>query len=217
MSSWRARCSARAGLDESDLECGSHWPADHEATVALARSGRGPSDLHNNCSGKHSGFLCTCRHLGIATRRLHRARPSPSRNSSAPRWRRSPAPPMAPATGRSTAARSRPMRFRLHNLAHGFAQDGDGSGPCRPSRARAARRLLAACMAEPFFVAGTGRADTRLMSFAPGRIFVKAGAEGVYCAAVPELGLGVALKCDDGAGRGRRSHACGHPGKAARG
>jgi len=56
-------------------------------------------------------------------------------------------------------------------------------------------------MAEPFYVAGTGRADTRLMQAAPGRIFVKIGAEGVYCAAIPELGLGIALKCDDGASR----------------
>ena len=40
-----------------------------------------------------------------------------------------------------------------------------------------------------------------LMRAAPGRIFVKTGAEGVYCAALPELGLGIALKCDDGAGR----------------
>lgn len=56
-------------------------------------------------------------------------------------------------------------------------------------------------MAEPFLVAGTDRADTRLMEMAPGRIFVKMGAEGVYCAAIPELGYGIALKCDDGAGR----------------
>ena len=39
------------------------------------------------------------------------------------------------------------------------------------------------------------------MEIAPGRLFVKVGAEGVFCAAVPELGLGIALKCDDGAGR----------------
>ncbi|RWD94288.1 MAG: asparaginase, partial [Mesorhizobium sp.] len=61
---------------------------------------------------------------------------------------------------------------------------------------------LSACMAEPFLVAGTGKADLALMQAAPGRIFVKTGAEGVYCAALPELGLGIALKCDDGAGRG---------------
>ncbi|TIL96620.1 MAG: asparaginase, partial [Mesorhizobium sp.] len=56
-------------------------------------------------------------------------------------------------------------------------------------------------MAEPFFVAGTGREDVALMEAAPGRIFTKGGAEGVHCAAIPELGLGIALKCDDGAGR----------------
>ncbi len=60
---------------------------------------------------------------------------------------------------------------------------------------------MAACMAEPFYVAGSGRACTRLMEAAPGRIFVKTGAEGVFCAAVPEKGFGIAVKCDDGAGR----------------
>jgi L-asparaginase II len=39
------------------------------------------------------------------------------------------------------------------------------------------------------------------MEAAPGRVFAKIGAEGVYCAAVEELGLGIAIKCDDGAGR----------------
>jgi L-asparaginase II len=75
---------------------------------------------------------------------------------------------------------------------------GNGLGP---QRAKAARRLMAACMAEPFLVSGTDRADVALMEAAPGRIFVKVGAEGVYCAALPELGLGIALKCDDGESR----------------
>ena len=88
----------------------------------------------------------------------------------------------------------------LKNLAIGFARMATGTG-LSTARAKAAKRLLAACMAEPFLVAGTGRADVALMQAAPGRIFVKTGAEGVYCAAVPELGLGIALKCDDGAGR----------------
>jgi L-asparaginase II len=56
---------AKASLEGSALECGAHWPSSQEATVALARSGRMPSALHNNCSGKHSGFLCACRHLRI--------------------------------------------------------------------------------------------------------------------------------------------------------
>ena len=61
---------------------------------------------------------------------------------------------------------------------------------------------MAACMAEPFYVAGTGRACTELMTLAPGRIFAKTGAEGVFCAAIPEKGYGIALKCEDGATRG---------------
>jgi L-asparaginase II len=63
-------------------------------------------------------------------------------------------------------------------------------------------------MAEPFHVAGTGRMDTRLMETGEGRIFAKTGAEGVYCAALPELGLGIALKCDDGAGRAAEVAVC---------
>jgi L-asparaginase II len=56
-------------------------------------------------------------------------------------------------------------------------------------------------MAAPFYVAGTHRACTELMQMAPGRIFVKTGAEGVFVGAIPELGLGIAVKCDDGATR----------------
>jgi L-asparaginase II len=88
----------------------------------------------------------------------------------------------------------------LRNLATGFAKMATGNG-LSADRASAAKRLFAACMAEPSYVAGTGRFDTVLMKAAPGRIFVKGGAEGVHCAAVPELGLGIALKCDDGQGR----------------
>src|SRR5690606_8352502 len=88
----------------------------------------------------------------------------------------------------------------LRNLALGFARMATGNGLSR-ERAAAARRIFAACMAEPFYVAGTGRADTDMMEAGRGRIFTKTGAEGVFCAAIPELGFGIAIKCDDGATR----------------
>lgn len=56
-------------------------------------------------------------------------------------------------------------------------------------------------MAEPFYVAGTGRACTKLMQIAPGRIFAKTGAEGVFVAALPEKGIAMAVKCEDGTTR----------------
>jgi L-asparaginase II len=190
----------RAGLNDSALECGAHWPNHFDSTLALARSGQSPSDLHNNCSGKHSGFICTCRHLGVDHRGYvaagHRSqelvREAMETVTGAPHG----ADNLA-IDGCSIPTYAVPLR----NFAIGFARMAAGNG-LSPERAKAARRLLAACMAQPFFVAGTGHSDTRLMQAAPGRLFVKFGAEGVTCAAVPELGVGIAVKCGDGYGRG---------------
>jgi L-asparaginase II len=86
-------------------------------------------------------------------------------------------------------------------LARGFARFGTGQG-LAPAREAAARRLMRACFAAPVLVAGEGRFDTiALRALAP-ELFVKGGAEAVHCAALPALGLGIALKVDDGAKRG---------------
>jgi L-asparaginase II len=194
---------AKAGLDETALECGAHWPSSHGATIALSGAHGVPNALHNNCSGKHSGFLCTCVHAGIAHRgyvKAGHALQEMVRDA------------MQAVTGAAHGAGERATdgcsiptyAVPLRSFALGFARMATAKG-FGPERAKAAKRLLSACMAEPFFVAGTGRADVALMQAAPGRIFVKGGAEGVYCAALPELGLGIALKCDDGAGRASES------------
>lgn len=190
---------AKAGLDVSALECGSHWPSNHQATIDLARSGGEPNSLHNNCSGKHAGFICTCCHAGIDHRGYVAA---------GHRMQEMIKEAMETVTGAAHSAShcgtdgcSIPTyAVPLRSFAAGFARMATGSG-LEPERAKAAKRLIDACMAEPFLVAGTDRLDTRLMRAAPGRIFVKVGAEGVFCAALPELGLGIALKCDDGAER----------------
>ncbi|TPL82263.1 asparaginase [Mesorhizobium sp. B2-3-14] len=190
---------ARAGLDGSALECGVHWPSNHDAEIALARAGGSPNALHNNCSGKHSGFLCTCVHLGIAHRgyvRPDHALQEMVRDAMQAVTGAVHGPDERAVDGCSIPTYAVPLR----SFALGFARMATAQG-FGPERAKAAKRLLSACMAEPFFVAGTGRADLLLMEAAPGRIFAKGGAEGVHCAAIPELGLGIAVKCDDGAGR----------------
>ena len=190
---------ASAGLDETALECGAHWPSRQEAALELAGEGGRPSALHNNCSGKHAGFLCTCRHLGIDHHGYVRPDHGAQQAVRAAMEAVTGAVHAADACG--TDGCSIPTyAVPLKNLAHGFARMATGIG-LGPERARAAKRLIDACMAEPFLVAGTGRLDTRLMAAAGGRVMVKTGAEGVYCGAVPELGLGIAVKCDDGAGR----------------
>ncbi|TRC91798.1 asparaginase [Mesorhizobium sp. WSM4310] len=190
---------ARAGLDGSALECGAHWPSSHAAEIALARAGGSPNALHNNCSGKHSGFLCTCVHSGIAHSGYVKA--GHALQEMVRDAMQSVTGAIHGADERATDGCSIPTyAVPLRSFARGFARMATANG-FGPERAKAAKRLLAACMAEPFFVAGTGREDVALMEAAPGRIFAKGGAEGVHCAAIPELGLGIALKCDDGAHR----------------
>jgi L-asparaginase II len=194
-----AEMLAAAGHEESALECGAHWPFNQDAMLALARSGQTPSQLHNNCSGKHSGFVCTCAHLKLD----HRGyvgfdHPMQGLIREA----------MQDVTGAVHDEQNSAIdgcsipthAIPISSLAFGFARMATGKG-LSPDRAKAAKGLFAACMAEPFYVSGSDVADLPLVQAAPGRIFLKSGAEGVYCAALPELGLGIALKCDDGAGR----------------
>jgi L-asparaginase II len=190
---------AKAGLGEDALECGWHWPMRMEAALDLAATGTKPTQLHNNCSGKHAGFVCTCRHLGIdhegyvaaGHRSQEMVREAMEALTGAPHGM-----DVCGTDGCAIPTYAVPIR----SLALGFSRMAGGQG-LSPSRARAARRILEANMAVPFNVAGTDRLDTRLMEAGQGRIMAKTGAEGVYCCAVPESGIAIALKCDDGATR----------------
>jgi L-asparaginase II len=203
-----ARMLAKAGLDVDALECGSHWPYEENAARALAAQGLKPTALNNNCSGKHSGFLClACAMHGSNGLREHvRGYVRPEH----PVMREVTASLQA-ATGydlsntpRGTDGCSIPtFAVPLRHLAHAFARVGTGIG-LSASHASAAKRLRAAVAAAPFMVAGTGRFDTRVMERLGERVFCKVGAEGVFCAALPERGLGVAIKVDDG----NNSRAC---------
>lgn len=197
---------ARAGLDETAFECGTHWPMEQPVALELAANGAKPGPAHNNCSGKHSGFLCTCRHMGLNykgyVKREHE-------------YQRIIASTMTAVTGAAHGADNAgtdgcsipTYAVPLEALALGFARMTTGQG-LEPQRAKAAKRLLEACMAEPWYMAGTSRACTRIMEAGKGRIFAKVGAEGVYCAAIPELGLGIAIKSDDGASRAAETAVC---------
>ena len=197
---------AAAGLDESALECGTHWPSNEAASRALAAAGTAPGPLHNNCSGKHAGFLCVgclmARQAGREPAEYVRGYLKPDH----PVMKEISAA-LAAATGCDLARApvgidgcSIPtFGIPLRQLAHGFARFGTGVG-LSPGHAGAARRLRAAVARAPFMVGGTGRFDTRVMQHFGERVFCKVGAEGVYCAALPDRGLGVAIKIDDGQG-----------------
>jgi L-asparaginase II len=192
------RMLARAGLDASALACGAHWPINQAAAFALAKTGA-PSALHNNCSGKHAGFLCLACAMGIDHSGYWRPEHVVQKDVRSVLEHLTGAvltPEVCAIDGCSVPTWAIP----LQNLAHGFAKFGTGQGLSR-ERAAAAAKLRAACAQKPWHVAGTGRFCTEIMQLLGARAFVKTGAEGVFCGALPELELGIAIKCDDGAGR----------------
>jgi L-asparaginase II len=191
---------AKAGLDESYLACGAHGPVSDRAMRELMRAGRRPEAIHNNCSGKHAGMLAAAAHLGLDPRGYER--PDHGLQVMIRGIISEICGIALDRTGMAIDGCSVPTwSLPLSALARGFARLGTGHG-LPPGRAKAARRLLEACFAVPDLVAGEGRFDTIAMgALAPG-LFVKGGAEGVHCAALPKLGLGIALKIDDGAKRG---------------
>ena len=192
---------ARAGCGEDALECGGHWSTQQHVLIHQAKTRDSePGPLCNNCSGKHAGFICTAVHQGV----------DPKGYISPDHWSMETVKAaLEDVTGAAHAENLRgtdgcsipTYATPLTAMASGFAKMATGHGLAL-ERAKAAKRLLNACMAAPFYMAGTHRFCTRLMELEPGRLFGKTGAEGVYCGAIPELGLGIALKCDDGNSRG---------------
>ncbi|MFM2120502.1 MAG: hypothetical protein RL722_1970, partial [Pseudomonadota bacterium] len=174
------------------------------SAAELIRAGAPFNALHNNCSGKHSGFVCLgcllARQAGQPARDFLRGYVEPGhvvmREVSAA---------VSAATGVDVERQPRGRdgcsipthALPLTALARGFARFGTGLG-LSPGHAAAAARLRQAVAASPWHVAGTGRFDTRVMQALGERIFCKVGAEAVYCAALPERGWGVAIKMEDG-------------------
>lgn len=190
---------SKAGRDKGCLECGAHWPLGEEATLDLAASGAKPSALHNNCSGKHAGFVCLSCGLDADPTgyiKFDHVVQKTIRVSLEDFTGASHTPDVAGIDGCSIPTYGVP----LPALALGFAKFGTGTGISWDC-AKAAGRIRQAVAKHPFMVGGTGRFDTIVMEALRERVFVKSGAEGVYCATIPELGYGIALKVDDGTGR----------------
>lgn len=192
-----ARWLAAIGRAEPDLRCGAHPPADAEAHAALIRRGALPNQLHNNCSGKHCGFLTLAGRLGGGPEYVAPDHPVQRAVRDA----------IAEVSGAEISdfaidGCSAPnFALPLSVLARAIARFARPQESLPGRRGEAAGRLVGAMAAHPELVAGEGQAVTRLIRGARRRAVVKSGAEGVFTAILPVAGLGIALKIDDGAGR----------------
>ncbi|MGZ3215185.1 asparaginase [Paracoccus sp. T5] len=184
------------GLDmaEGDLRCGSHMPGDPAEYRRLLCSDAAPCQLHNNCSGKHAGFLTLNRHLQGGPEYVEPAHPVQQAVKAAFEEVTEETSPGYGIDGCSAPN----WASSLEGLARAMARFAN---PGTDRRGEAMRRLVDAMRAHPEMVAGEGRSCTALMRAMGGGVAVKTGAEAVFVAILPQQGLGVALKISDGATR----------------
>ncbi len=189
----------RVGLTTDALECGPQISTNEQVKLETVRGGGEASRLRNNCSGKHAGFLTTAVHMGEHTAGyIGREHPVQQRifQTISEMCEIDVAAAPEGIDGCSIPALALPLTSLAHGMAKLAAPAGLGA-----VREAACKRVVQAIASEPFMMAGSGRFCTAVNGAMRGKAVVKTGAEGVMMAAAPMLGLGIALKIDDGAGR----------------
>lgn len=182
---------AHLQLDDTAFRCGAQEPSDKDARDELIRNGQSPCQMHNNCSGKHSGFLTLARHLGAGPEYLEIDHPVQLAVRQSFEEMTGMASPGYGIDGCSAPNFLTTLTGLARAMAKMTGSSGDG--------ARA--QLVNAMMKHPDLVAGEGRACTELMRAANHRAAIKTGAEGVFVAILPDQRLGIAIKAADGTTR----------------
>lgn len=189
---------ARIGCSVSDLACGAYAIRHEPTAAAMAARGEKPTALHNNCSGKHAGFLTLAKHMGVPTKGYERHDHPVQRAIAASLGELAGLSAEMPFGIDGCAAPN--FALPIAAMARVCALFADPSA-LATKRRTAMKRIVNAMTAHPDLIAGTGRSDTIIMREAKGRAATKTGAEGYYIAIIPDARLGIALKIDDGASR----------------
>jgi L-asparaginase II len=191
-----ARMLDSMGLEEGDLACGAQEPMTRRGMRLMHQAGLPPSRLHNNCSGKHAGMLAFSRAQSWSTLGYERLGHEVQDRALAQiaKWSGSPRDDMQlMVDGCGVVAVALP----LEALALAFARFGAAAARGEEVPAR----IVAAIAAHPFLFGGTDRFDTVLVEETEGRLISKVGAEGVHAVTIPDAGIAVAIKVEDGAAR----------------
>lgn len=189
----------KIGASVIDLQCGTHPPSYEPAAKVLAERGEAPTAIHNNCSGKHAGILALCRMLG-APLDGYLAAAHPAQRAILAMCERVSDDTFGPDRLGIDGCGIPVYATSLRNAARSFARLATLEA-MNDADTAAVHRVRSAMLAQPAYVAGTGRFDTDLMRVTNGAIACKAGAEGVHADAVLESGLGLVVKVVDGTRR----------------
>ena len=191
----------RLGLTEGHLACGAVLPDDVDSAHKLLVSGQQGCRVHHNCSGKHAGFLTTALHLEMPLEDFHFV-DHPLQQLSLEGLSDLAGInvldyPMG-IDGCGFPAPTMPL-FNLGLMVARFANPSE----LDDDRAQAISRIQQAIIREPLYAAGHGTVVSELNQVTNGAVLAKTGAEGILTAALPEQGLGIALKISDGSARAR--------------
>ncbi len=191
------RWLADLGLSDDNLRCGPQDPDDKVAHKALLCSDTSPCQVHNNCSGKHAGFLTLNRHLGGSAEYIDPDHPVQKAVLDAFETVTGETSPFYGIDGCSAPNHA----SSLHGMARAMAWFA-GAREGVDSNQTAAVQLWQAMVAHPELVAGEGRACTELMRACKEPAALKTGAEAFFIAILPTRKMGIALKITDGGTRG---------------
>lgn len=184
------------GLEEGDLACGPQEPLTARGAKILRESGIRTKRTHNNCSGKHTAMLAYAQQSDWPIEGYERIEHSVQQSilNHVALWA-----DMRPSQLDLAVDGCGAVVFGLplDRMARAYARLG-----CAADRGEEIpSRIVNAMLRHPFLVGGTDRFDSVLMEETGGRILSKVGAEGVHSAVVPERGLGISLKVEDGNSR----------------
>ncbi|WP_147109926.1 asparaginase [Tateyamaria sp. syn59] len=183
------------GKEDHDFKCGPQESRDPDLRTAMIKGDESPCRIHNNCSGKHTGFLTLAKHLGAGPDYVDPDHPV--QNACLEAFERV-TNETSPGYGIDGCSAPN-FACTLHGMARAMAHFAAAA----PDSAE--DQLRNAMTAHPDLVAGEGRACTRLMRAMNGKVAIKTGAEAFFIAILPEQRMGVALKITDG---GTRAAEC---------
>lgn len=178
-------------LKDDDFRCGPQTPSDTDAREALIRAHKTPCQIHNNCSGKHAGFLTLTQHLKASPEYIDIDHPVQHACLTAFEEHTGETSPGFGIDGCSAPNHACTLQGMARAMAR-FAAASDGTPE---------HRLHTAMRLHPELVAGEARACTELMHASGGKVALKTGAEGFYVAILPDQKLGIALKAACGTTR----------------
>lgn len=189
----------RLELEVEDLKCGTHPPRWTETYENVIKTNTPITPVYNNCSGKHSGMLTTAKHMNESTEDYYQLDHPVQQRILEVISDLSEVPVEEIEIGIDGCGV--PVHgIPLDRLALSFAKMAKPEH-FPETRRHAIERVTSSMMEAPEMVGGTDRFCTDFMKVMDGRMFGKAGAEGVYCIGDLETGYGIAIKIEDGNGR----------------